>query len=529
MLKNPKYVYGESDRQILATLHFGEYVLKKIWEHKDNVAMINASTDEPLIFRQIAQEALNIAVSLMRMGVKKGDVIAICSENRGEFWSTAIGIFCTGAVVTTINTMYTKDEIKHVLGISKPKYVFCSPLTYKRNGKSFKMLEKIFLFGNESERNTIPYNYLAKPSNLLAENVQFEDFVCADVIGQTDTALILYSSGTTGLPKGVMLTHLNVITACTPFEVAVPTVILTITPWYHSMGLITGMRTLILGSKVVFLPKFDVQTYFKTIEKYQVKALSVVPPVLVALSKVKEKYNTSSVISVSCGAAPLYEETANMAKNIFPNLQGVFQGYGMTESTLLLTMNLNTEKIGSVGTVYHNTILKIVDPDTKKVLGSNERGEIYAKGLSIMKGYIGKGREDFDDEGFFKTGDVGYYDDEKYFYIVDRLKELIKYKGYQVAPAEIEAILLQHSGIREVGVVGLPNVAAGELPLAFVVLQPGVQLTEKEIQDFVAEKLSNPKHLRGGVRFIPEIPKNQTGKILRKELRKMLKSTRSKI
>ncbi|CAK1548812.1 unnamed protein product [Leptosia nina] len=533
MFKNPKYVYGNCECRVLATLHFGEEILKRIRAHQDNVALINGATDETLTYASMAQEAINLAVSLKHLNVRKGDVIAICSENRREFWSTVIGIFCTGAVVTAINTTYSKDEMKHVLGISKPKYIFCSPSTYKQHSKSFKSIEKIIIYGDERFSNTIAYNDLAVANvknKVLRENVKYDDFMCVDVNGQTDVGVILYSSGTTGLPKGVMLTHLNVLAACTPMDGGFVTKSLAIAPWYHSMGLISTMRQYFMGSTIVYLPKFEVELYLKTIETYKILSLAVSPPVLVAISKFKSKYDLSSVATIHCGAAPLYEETANAATQIFPNLQGLFQGYGLTETTLALTFSYNSEKSGSVGGVVDNAILKIVNPETKEVLGPNQEGEIYAKGVSVMKGYIGRDRKlDFDDEGFFRTGDVGYYDEDRYFYIVDRLKELIKYKGYQVPPAEIEAVLLKHSGIRDAGVIGVRDLLAGELPLAFVALQPGVQLTEKEIQDYVAERLSNPKHLRGGVRFLPEIPKNPSGKILRKELRKLVKSPKSKI
>ncbi|CAG4963977.1 unnamed protein product [Colias eurytheme] len=295
------------------------------------------------------------------------------------------------------------------------------------------------------------------------------------------------------------------------------------------MGLMAILTGFLIGNLTVYLPKFDVDTYFKTIEKHQITHLTVVPAMLAALAKAEGKYDTSSVTKIHSGTTPLYEETAIAYKKMFPNVAAIQQGYGLTESTLALTLNINFDKMGSVGCVVDNVILKVVNPETKEVLGPNQKGEICAKGLVVMKGYVNKDRsDDFDDEGFFRTGDLGYYDDEGYFYVVDRFMELIKYKGYQVPPVEIEAVLLEHSSIREAAVVGLPERDAGELPLAFVVLQPGARLSEKEIQDYVAGRLSNPKHLRGGVRFVNEIPKNPTGKINRKELREMIAAGKSK-
>ncbi|CAG5052928.1 unnamed protein product [Parnassius apollo] len=535
MFKNPNYVYGPEDRYVPAKLNAGEFILQNIWQFKDTVALINGATDEKLTYGEMAQEAMNLAVSLVRLGVRRGDVVAICAENRREFWSTVIGVICAGAVVTTVNMIYTRDELKHVMGITKPKYMFCSPLALKFQANNFRSLEyvkKFIVYGDEKIPNMLSYKdlALAGPAAKLSQNVKYEDFNVVDVEGQNDSAMILYSSGTTGLPKGVMITHLNILTATASTVERPKFVSLTITPWYHTMGLMSHLIGFVKGTTTVYLPKFEVELYLKTIEKFQISQLTVVPPVLVALCKSSLKYDVSSVLIIASGAAPLHKETILAVHKRFPNAQAVVQGYGMTETTLVVTFNSSGEKEGSVGQVNSNTIVKIVDPDTRKVLGPNQNGEICIKGAMVMKGYIGKKRQDdFDEEGFFKTGDIGYYDEDKYFYIVDRLKELIKYKGYQVAPAELEAVLLKHEAVRDVGVVGVPHPSAGEVPLAFVVPQPGAETTEVELQQFVAERLSNPKHLRGGVRFVEAIPKTLTGKILRKELRKIVKSTKSKL
>ncbi|CAH2056390.1 unnamed protein product, partial [Iphiclides podalirius] len=535
MFKNPNYVYGPEDRYVPAKLNAGEFLLQKIWQFRDTVALINGLTDEKLTYGDMAQEAMNLAVSLVKLGIRKGDVIAICTENRREFWSTVIGVSCAGAVVTTINMIYTEDELKHVMGISRPKLVFCSPLAYKSQAKNFRGLsyvKNIIVYGEERLRNTLLYKDLAVagPGNNrnIIENVKYEDFTAVDVEGQNDPMMILYSSGTTGLPKGVMITHLNTATACASTLDTPALMSLTITPWYHSLGLVSSLIGFVKGRTVVFLPRFEVDLYLKTIEKYKITQLTLVPPVLVALCKSPSKYDVSSVLVIFSGAAPLHKETVDAVHERFPNAQAVLQGYGLTESTLAVTINTDPDKEGSVGQANSNTIIKIVDPDTRKVLGPNKEGEICIKGAMIMRGYVGKKRqEDFDEEGFFKTGDIGYFDDEKYLYIVDRLKELIKYKAYQVAPAELEALLLKHEAVRDVGVVGIPHASAGEVPLAFVVKQPNSDVTEADLKKYVSEKLSNHKHLRGGVRFVDTIPKSLTGKILRKELRKMVKSKKS--
>lgn len=259
----------------------------------------------------------------------------------------------------------------------------------------------------------------------------------------------------------------------------------------------------------------------------------MVPPLMVFLAKhpIVDKYDLSSLMVLICGAAPLSRETEDQIKERI-GVPFIRQGYGLSESTLsVLVQNDDFCKPGSVGVLKVGIYAKVIDPDTGKHLGPNERGELCFKGDGIMKGYIGdtKSTQTAIRDGWLHTGDIGYYDDEFEFFIVDRIKELIKYKGFQVPPAEIEALLLTNDKIKDAAVIGKPDEEAGELPMAFVVKQANVELTSEDVIKFVNDRASPAKRLRGGVIFLDEIPKNPSGKILRRVLREMLKKQKSKL
>ncbi|XP_045508244.1 4-coumarate--CoA ligase 1-like isoform X1 [Colias croceus] len=520
MIRNNKYVYSKEVIDVPSHLHAGRFFIDSLHKYGDKVALTNGETHKSITYNGIVCDAMSVAISLTRMGVKRGETVGVCMETRVEYWPIVIGVSCTGAVINPFNIGYTADELNHVLNITKPKYLIISETAFKLHSKTFSTLpfiEKTITIG----AGKITYD------DLLKNKINYADFDVVDVDGKNDTLFVLFSSGTTGLPKGVMQTHLNVISICS-LKNALNTDdrTLFITPWYHTMGLLGVLRYLQTGCDMVYLPKYETNLYLQTIERYKIKQLLLAPPVLVATAKSKANYDVSSVTFIYSGAAPLRKDTNEEAKKKFFNAKAVTQGYGMTETTLAIIRDTyelaHLAKPGGVGFVVSGCVVKVVDIETGKPLGPNEPGEIRVKGPSVMKGYIGKDiSEDFDDEGFYKTGDIGYYDDDEYFFIVDRLKELIKYKGFQVPPAEIEAVLLQHPAILDAGVAGVSH-PAGELPRAFVVRQPGARVSEDDIHAFIAEKLSDPKHLRGGIRFVNEIPKNPSGKILRRKLKEMV-------
>jgi acyl-CoA synthetase (AMP-forming)/AMP-acid ligase II len=276
------------------------------------------------------------------------------------------------------------------------------------------------------------------------------------------------------------------------------------------------------GATIVTMPRFELEQFLELVQKHKVTRVNLVPPILVGLAKhpIVDKYDLSSLIELFSGAAPLGKELANEVKNRIGCR--VVQGYGLTETspvTHVYNLTLTeTDKLSSVGPAIPNTEVMVVDVKTGQPLGRNENGEIWIRGPQVMKGYLNNPDATdatLDDDGWLHTGDIGYVDEDGFFYIVDRLKELIKYKGYQVAPAELEALLLSHPAIADVAVIPSPDEEAGEVPKAFVVLK--AEATPEAIMDWVAERVSPQKKVRR-VEFVDSVPKSLSGKILRRVL-----------
>jgi len=328
------------------------------------------------------------------------------------------------------------------------------------------------------------------------------------------------------LAKGVMLTHHNLVTNMLQLE---PTGILkgedtaiAILPFFHIYGMeVILNNALYQGATVVTMPRFDLEQFLQLMQDYGITYAPLVPPIVLALAKhpLVDKYDLSKLEMITCGAAPLSEELAAACAERLGCLVG--QAYGLTETSPATHVNpKDPEKIkhAAVGPVISNTECKVVDNETGKKLGPNEEGEICIRGPQVMKGYLNNPEATdacIDEDGWFHTGDLGHADEDGYFYIVDRLKELIKYKGMQVAPAELEGILLSNPAIADAAVIPSPDEEAGEVPKAFVVLKG--EITPDEIMAFVAEQVAPHKKIRR-LEIVDEIPKSASGKILRRIL-----------
>ncbi|KAK7603657.1 hypothetical protein V9T40_003656 [Parthenolecanium corni] len=508
----------------------GEYLWKILQQSKNRECLVHAHTGERRTLDQIIQQSTNLAIQLQNLNCGPDTVIGIISENRHEYLVVVLATFFAGAILTCFNPLYTIGELENSLGISQPSILFCSSVDEKIEKliKSTSTIQQIISFDHEegTPATTLLFENFIKPTQAKLQVVHKDP---------ESIAAILYSSGTTGFPKGVAITNKNIIYMLKLFRdenifgIQKKSTIIEFAPMFHAYGLFVLLQSIVLEIRVVFLQKFEEIVFLQCIERYQVKILFTVPPIVMFLLKDSrvDDFDLSSIEKIICGAASLkYEIEKAIRKKL--KLRTLSQAYGMTECTLACTLrHKRTGKMGSSGSALSGVQMKIVDPISNKMLPPNQSGEICIRGLGVTKGYYRNEKataDTFDQEGWLHSGDIGYYDEDGDIFIVDRLKELIKYNAYQISPAELESILMKHEKVNDAAVIGVPNDIVGEIPTAFVVKKPGSTISEKELVDYAAALVSPQKKLRGGVVFTEQIPKNPSGKILRRKLKEIYKT-----
>ncbi|VAW37388.1 Long-chain-fatty-acid--CoA ligase [hydrothermal vent metagenome] len=498
-----------------------EFVLNRAKTFGDKPALIDGPSGRTITYAQLGGAIRLVASSLAKRGFGKGDVFAIYSPNIPEYAVAFHAVILLGGIVTTVNPLYTADELAHQLNGAGAKYLLTISL-FLENAKTAvaqTAVEEIFTF--DPVDDATPFASLLQSDGALPE---------ISINPAEDIAVLPYSSGTTGLPKGVMLTHRNIVANLVQADGIVgidimneDDIIMGILPFFHIYGMVVIMNmSLERGATIVTMPRFDMVQFLELVQKHKVTRVNLVPPILVGLAKhpIVDQYDLSSLVELFSGAAPLGTALADEVKTRLGCR--VVQGYGLTETSPVThvynSSMAESDKLSSVGPALPNTEVMVIDVATGKPLGRNENGEIWMRGPQVMKGYLNNPEATaatIDEDGWLHSGDIGYIDDEGFFYVVDRLKELIKYKGFQVAPAELEALLLSHPAIADVAVIPSPDEEAGEVPKAFVVLKG--EATAEEIMAWVAERVSPQKKVRR-LEFVDEVPKSLSGKILRRIL-----------
>ena len=505
------------DVKIPSGVSITDYTLRLADELSDKPAIIDGPSGRTQTFAELKQGIQLIAGALAERGFGPGSVLGIMAPNIPEYASFFHGAAYAGGTVTTINPTYTAGEVRHQLVDSGATILvtismFLDVAREAAEGTAVTELVSI----DPVEGVSSMFDFLGSPP--LTEQV----------VVDTDTVPVVlpYSSGTTGRSKGVILSHDNLtanIEQCKHvMSYDADDVALAILPFFHIYGMQVLMNGLLAnGVTIVTMPRFDLEQALTIVAEHKVSWFFAVPPIVLALAKhpMVDEYDTSSIKVIFSGAAPLSGELGEEAAQRLGC--EVVQGYGMTELSPVSHATIpGQSKPGSSGLTLSNTECRIVDLEGND-LGIDEDGELWVRGPQVMKGYLNNDEATaatIDADGFLHTGDVAHFDSDGHVYIVDRIKELIKYKGFQVPPAELEALIITHPAVADVAVIGIPDVEAGELPKAFVALKPGAEATAEEIMEFVKIQVATYKQIRM-VEFIDEIPKSASGKILRRFLR----------
>ncbi|MCI4142928.1 4-coumarate--CoA ligase family protein [Streptomyces sp. MMS20-AI2-20] len=502
-----------------------EAVLGRAAEFGSTPALIDGTDGTTLTYEQLDRFHRRVAAGLAEAGVRKGDVLALHSPNTIAFPTAFYAATRAGASVTTVHPLATPEEFaKQLRDCAAHWIVTVSPLldSARRAAELAGGVREIFVCDSASGHRSL-IDMLASTAPEPAVGIDPAE----------DVAALPYSSGTTGIPKGVMLTHRQIATNLAQLQPAITAGpgdrVLAVLPFFHIYGLTALMNApLRHGATVVVLPRFDLEQFLAAVQNHRITALYVAPPIVLALAKhpLVAEYDLSSLKYVISAAAPLDAHLAAACARRL-GLPPVGQAYGMTElspGTHVVPLDLMEEAPpGTVGKLIAGTEMRIVSlDDPGKDLGPGESGEILIRGPQVMKGYLGRPDATaamIDEDGWLHTGDVGHADDDGWLFVVDRVKELIKYKGFQVAPAELEALLLTHPGVADAAVIGVYNEDGNEVPHAFVVRHPSApDLTEGEVMLHVAERVAPYKRVRH-VTFIDGVPRAASGKILRRELR----------
>ncbi|XP_066245804.1 uncharacterized protein pdgy [Euwallacea similis] len=534
-------ILSNTEKIDIPRVSLSEYVFGKSEPYGEFVAFECPLTHLKYTNAEVRKYSRNLSKILRaKLGLNKGDVVLIYLPNCPQFPIATLGCLEAGVIASTVNSLYTADEVFRQLKDSSSKIIFTTCDLYATAAKAASALPK-----------KIPIICIkTKPEQLLPQGaIDFYELIktTLDIPDLEpprfeDAAILPYSSGTTGLPKGVRLTHGNIVANLTQsshpsvdffesasgnFQEVTPGVL----PMFHIYGFTAAtIKLMTKGVKVVTLPRFQPETFIDVLKNYPITTIFAAPPLILFLTHypdVKVEY-FKTLKNVMSGAAPLGASDEEKFKEKAGKHVSIFQGYGLTETspvvslvTPSLTRQFPNDCKGSIGRVLLNTEIKFVKLDDKSgtALPPHEKGELLVRGPQVMEGYHNNPQATKDTflGDWFRTGDMGHYNENGFMFITDRVKELIKVRGFQVAPAELEEILRSHPKVADAAVVGIPDEISGEVPRAYI--QTKGDVDTKEIYHFVADKVAKYKRLEGGIEVIKDIPKNASGKILRRELK----------
>jgi acyl-CoA synthetase (AMP-forming)/AMP-acid ligase II len=500
-------------------LDLASFTLHRARELGDKPALVDGTSGRAVSYAELERSVRSLAAGLSARGFAKGDTFAICLPNVPEYAIAFHGAVAAGGCCTTANPLYTVRELGQQLADCQAKMLLTTPLSLDVGREAAAQAPgcEVFVLGEAAGAASFS-ELFGDPG--AAPEVKFDPL--------TDIAALPYSSGTTGTSKGVMLSHRNLVANAlqceSVFSLSPDDVLIAVLPLFHIYGLSVIMNFgLRAGATIVTMPRFDFSQFLDVLERYAVTRGYVVPPIALALARhpAVAGRDLTSLRQIVCAAAPLGAELEEeLARRLGCR---VSQGYGMTETspgTHIVPSTSGAGKRGSVGPPIQGTECRLVDLATGTDAAPGEPGEVWVRGPQVMRGYLNNPAATagmINPDGWLQTGDLAIADEDGWLTIVDRVKELIKYKGLQVAPAELEAILITHPQVADCAVIGVPDEEAGEVPKAFVV-PAGDDFDTDAVLAFVAEQVAPYKRIRK-IDRVPEIPKSPSGKILRRLLR----------
>eukprot|EP00615_Pteridomonas_danica_P012201 CAMPEP_0114354366 /NCGR_PEP_ID=MMETSP0101-20121206/19402_1 /TAXON_ID=38822 ORGANISM="Pteridomonas danica, Strain PT" /NCGR_SAMPLE_ID=MMETSP0101 /ASSEMBLY_ACC=CAM_ASM_000211 /LENGTH=571 /DNA_ID=CAMNT_0001495751 /DNA_START=10 /DNA_END=1725 /DNA_ORIENTATION=+ len=515
------------------TPNYNDFITQEFPKFGDKPAIVVANMDgtsDVRTFNDLVADVDSVAYALRnQFGFGVGDTALLISPNNADYFTCVHAALRLGGVLSPANPLYTSHEIKNQMKDSGSTLMIVHPMCLENAKGAIELLKEegdprniqVIVLGAEGMGGFEPLDAFKGTGNKVGSLGSVSD----DAL-----AVLPYSSGTTGLPKGTMLSHRNMVANTFQLDWVDRRfwdhgneVVISPLPFFHIYGFMVSLNhTLFDGSTLVTTPAFDLVKFLELIQEHKVTKAHLVPPIILGLAKhpIVDKYDLSSLKGITSAAAPLGVEVEKATRERLGCI--VKQGWGMSELSPVGCVNPDDDvRSGSSGPPAASMLFKIVDTETGELLPRGQEGEIVCTGPNVMLGYLNNeeaNKDIFDQDGWMRTGDIGKADEDGYITLTDRLKELIKYKGFQVPPAELEALLLTHPAIMDTAVIARPDPEGGEVPVAFVTFKPEQEVAPEEVANWVAERVAPHKKLRGGVVPIDVIPKSASGKILRRLL-----------